>query len=144
MRKLKNKYLAWGLLGALVGFLFALVNDVTFRDAEERRGKRGERLYKPDPNIWFVWAVLGGVAGGVLSLVPLVVRSLRHHPVRTLVGLCLASYRPFRDIWSGIFQEERRYSTTSLGESPSLQPVARTAYPLPAAADDTMGIGVSK
>lgn len=137
MRKLKNKYLAWSLLGALTGFLYAFLDDMEFAAAEAHRGK----AYKPDPDTWAVWTVFGGAVGVPLALLPRALRGMKRHPVLTLAGFLLIGTRA---VFDGVDGVERRLSTTSLGESPSLQPGTRPAYPLPAAADDTMGIGESQ
>jgi len=137
MRKLKVRMLAGALLGSVVGFLFAFLDDMEFTTAEAHRGK----THKTDPGTWVVWAVLGGIIGVPLAFVPRFLRGMVRHPVSTFVGLLIIALDV---IFKGVVGAERRLSTTSLGESPSLQPVTRPAFPLPAAADDTMGIGASK
>lgn len=137
MRKLKVRLLAGGLLGSVVGFLFAFLDDMAFTTAEAHRLK----THKPDPNAWAVWAFIGGVAGVSLGFVPSLARAALRHPVGTLAGLFLIAVRT---VFKGVDVAERRLSTTSLGESPSLQPTARSAFPLPAAADDFLGIGASE
>ena len=121
MRKLKNRYFAGGILGALAGFLFAFLDDMEFAAAEAHRGK----THKPDPATWAVWTVIGGTVGVPLAFVPRVLRGAVRHPVLSLIALLFAG-------------------NTSLGGSPSLQSCATTSFPLPPAADDVMGIGESR
>ncbi len=137
MRKLKNRYFAGGILGALAGFLFAFLDDMEFAAAEAHRGK----THKPDPATWAVWTVIGGTVGVPLAFVPRVLRGAVRHPVLSLIALLFAGNKW---LWDGIDGVEHRISTTSLGGSPSLQSCATTSFPLPPAADDVMGIGESR
>jgi hypothetical protein len=126
MRRLKNKYVVGSLLGSVLAFLYELVTDGEIASDAEHHGQH----YEPDRGVWLRRSLLGGVAGAFLAFLPSLARAAFRHPVRTLAGLFLISVRT---VFKGVDAAERRLSTTSLGESPSLQPGARSTLPLPAA-----------
>ncbi len=138
MRKLKNRYIVGGLLGALAGFGFAFLDDMELAAAQAHRS----RTHKPAPSTWAVWAVLGAGSGSVLACLPRVLRFMARHPFLSLAALCLVGNK---SLWDGVDGVEHRISTTGLGSSPSLQSAARSCYQsMPATADDIMGIGESQ